>query len=42
VWAVPHDGPHVLSGYGIPPLLPADAAGGPEISVTGSADPYAT
>lgn len=28
--------------YGIPPLLPADAAGGQEISVAGSADPYAT
>jgi hypothetical protein len=28
--------------YGIPPLLPADAAGGAEILVAGSADPYAT
>jgi hypothetical protein len=27
--------------YGIPPLLPADAAEGEEISVVGSADPYA-
>jgi hypothetical protein len=27
--------------YGIPPLWPADSAGGPELSVIGSADPYA-
>ena len=27
--------------YGIPPLLPADAAAGPEIVVTDTADPYA-
>ncbi len=28
--------------YGIPPLLPADAAGGEEITIASSADPYAT
>ena len=28
--------------YGIPPLLPADAAGGPEVIVSTAADRYAT
>jgi hypothetical protein len=27
--------------YGIPPLLPSDAATGPEVSIAGAADPYA-
>jgi hypothetical protein len=28
--------------YGIPPLLPADAAAGAEVTVSAEADPYAT